>query len=68
MLSPSSLTIDLSRYRNNLDILRKHLSPGTRFCAVVKAEAYGHGLVPIARVAEQAGVDALGVVDNEEIA
>ena len=68
MLTPSRLTIDLSRYRQNLEILRRHLSPGTRFCAVVKANAYGHGLVPIARAAEEAGVGALGVVDNGEVA
>ncbi|MFH1743873.1 MAG: alanine racemase [bacterium] len=66
MFFPSTITIDLGRYRRNVEILRSRLSPGTRFCAVVKANAYGHGLVPIAQAAGQAGAEALGIVDNEE--
>jgi len=66
MLPPSVLTTNLGRYRRNIQILRSHLDPGTRFCAVVKANGYGHGLAPVALAAQEAGADALGIVDNRE--
>ena len=37
-----------------------------RAMAVVKADAYGHGMIPVARALEAAGVDAFGVADVEE--
>ncbi len=41
--------IDLDAIDRNLDVMRKHLKEGTPICAVVKADSYGHGAVPIAR-------------------
>ena len=54
------LEIDLDAYRHNLAVLRS-LAPDAAQLAVVKADAYGHGVVPIARTARDAGVDWLGV-------
>ncbi len=52
--------------QQNVQSLRSLLNPGTRFCAVVKANAYGHGLEQVARIASRAGVDAFGVDTIED--
>lgn len=53
--------VDLSAIRHNVSRFRRHVAPGCRLMAVVKAAAYGHGAVPTARAALQAGADWLGV-------
>ena len=47
------LEIDLDRLHDNLTQLRAHLAPGCEISAVVKANAYGQGAVPIARYQQQ---------------
>lgn len=44
--------IDLGAVRNNFLAMKKKLRDGTKIIAVVKADGYGHGAVPIARMAE----------------
>jgi len=51
--------VDLKALKNNIKIIRK--DTGVRLMAVVKANGYGHGYMPIARIAEEAGVDWFGV-------
>ncbi|MBI5793677.1 alanine racemase [Candidatus Uhrbacteria bacterium] len=46
---------------NNIETLRSLLEDEARFCAVVKANAYGHGLTEVASIAARAGVDAFAV-------
>ena len=46
--------------------MRAQLGEGVRFLAVVKANAYGHGAVPVARAALEAGADMLAVAIPEE--
>ena len=46
---PNSITIDLSALVHNLDQIRKLAGEGARVMGVVKADAYGHGLLPISR-------------------
>jgi alanine racemase len=58
-------TVDLSAVRHNLRRVRE-LAPQSRVMAPVKADAYGHGAVEIARTLESAGVDALAVACMEE--
>jgi alanine racemase len=41
--------IDLHALRRNADALRAHSHGGTQLMAIVKANAYGHGMVPVAR-------------------
>jgi len=53
-----SVTIDIGALRHNLAVLRR-LAPKSRVMAVIKANAYGHGLVAVARALESA--DALAV-------
>ena len=58
--------IDLSAIRHNVGVMRGCLREGVRFLAVVKANAYGHGAVPVARAALSAGADCLAVAIPEE--
>ena len=50
--------IRLGAIRHNLDAIQKN-APGARIMAVVKANAYGHGLVPVSRALR--GVDSVAV-------
>lgn len=54
--------INLTQLNNNANVIRNKLKPVTKFMAVVKGDAYGHGLVPIAQALEKCKCDALGVV------
>lgn len=53
--------IDSSALTNNISVIRKHIGNGVGVMAVVKANAYGHGAVGIAEIAEKAGVEYFGV-------
>ncbi|MGI8911272.1 MAG: alanine racemase [Rubrobacteraceae bacterium] len=57
--------IDLEAVRHNVRVL-KHRASGARLMAVVKADAYGHGVLPVSRAALEAGADSLAVVTAEE--
>jgi len=56
--------IDLDRLSSNINRLKD--AAGTSLMAVVKADAYGHGLVEVGLAAEKAGADWLGVALLEE--
>ncbi|MEM7167767.1 MAG: alanine racemase [Planctomycetota bacterium] len=58
--------IDLRALRRNLEFCRQAVRPGCKILGVVKADAYGHGAVPIADALEQAGIAMLGVGDSHE--
>ena len=58
--------IDLEAIRNNVRVMRAHTAGGAKLLAVVKADAYGHGSVPVARAALEAGADMLAVAIPEE--
>lgn len=58
--------IDLSALTHNVRVIKGCLRRGTQFAAVVKKNAYGHGLVPIARALVSTGVDYLAVYSLEE--
>lgn len=60
------LDIDLGGLAHNINALRRGLRPGVRLMAVLKADAYGHGAVEIARRAAACGVDAFAVATLEE--
>ena len=53
--------IDLDNLEYNYRSIRAHLRPGTRFLGVVKADAYGHGAVPVAKTLEEIGCEYLAV-------
>ncbi|MET7457038.1 alanine racemase [Streptomyces sp. NPDC005574] len=57
--------IDLDALRANVRTLRA-LAPGAALMAVVKSDAYGHGALPCARAAVEAGASWLGTATPEE--
>jgi alanine racemase len=62
---PAWAEVDLSAVRHNVALLRRCASPAA-LCAVVKADAYGHGAVPVARAAVEAGAAGLAVAMADE--
>ena len=58
--------IDLSALSHNVAVIRKRLRHGSIFMAVIKKNAYGHGVIPIARHLVSIGVDNLAVYSLEE--
>ena len=64
--APSRALIDLKAYTHNLDAVRRLAGEHTHVMAVVKAGAYGHGMVPIARKAIEWGAEMLGAATVEE--
>ena len=61
---PSRIVVDLDAIGHNLQAIRTRV--GVPVMAIVKANAYGHGLVPVARHLQAQGVDQLGVAFVEE--
>jgi alanine racemase len=57
--------VDLDAVAHNVRALRQLVAPA-RFCAVVKADGYGHGAVPVSRAALAAGADWLAVAQVDE--
>ena len=58
-----SATIDTGALNHNLERVR-HWAPRSRVMAVIKANAYGHGLVCVARALEAADAFAVARVDE----
>lgn len=66
MLRATRTEISLPNLEHNIAAIRKRLRPETKFLAVVKANAYGHGLEEVARYVCAHGADYLGVAIAEE--
>ena len=64
-MRPSFIEVDLSILKHNLKLIREHID-NRPVMAVVKSNAYGHGLVRVAHLYEQLGVNSLGVALLEE--
>lgn len=62
----SWVEIDLNAIRHNASTVKHRLNPGTRLMAVVKADAYGHGAVQVAKTALNSGAEYLGVATVDE--
>ena len=58
--------INLTALQQNVDAVRRHLPRGLKMMGLVKANAYGHGLVDIAQALVRYGIDYLGVGFVEE--
>ena len=63
---PSELTVDLVAYSANLSFVRDQVPDDCGVLAVVKANAYGLGAVPVAMKALEAGARMLGVATVDE--
>ena len=64
--APTWAEINLDNIKFNLNNIKKLLKKDTKVCGIVKANAYGHGSVMIAKLLEQENVDYLGVARLEE--
>jgi len=64
MTNRAEAIVDLSAIRANVALLKE--KAGVDLLAVVKADAYGHGLVPVAKAALEGGANWLGVALLEE--
>ena len=63
---PTWADISLATLRQNFRIVQKHVGAGATVCAVVKADAYGHGAVECSRALEAEGARWLGVTSLDE--
>ncbi len=63
---PTVAEIDLAALAYNYRQIEKRISPGAKILGVVKADAYGHGAVPVSRKLERLGVEYLGVAMSDE--
>ncbi|HHY06682.1 MAG TPA: alanine racemase [Clostridia bacterium] len=63
---PCWVEVDLEALRHNYEIVRQKIGPAVKLLGVVKADAYGHGIVPVSRLWEEMGIDMLGVTTVEE--
>jgi len=66
-MSPAraEIVVDLAAIRANITTLRRLVAP-VAMMAVVKADGYGHGMLPAARAAREAGAEWLGVATIDE--
>jgi alanine racemase len=66
MLYQTHVQVHLDNIRFNLEGVRKTVGDHRKILIAVKANAYGHGAVPISKLAEAAGMDWLGVATVPE--
>ena len=58
--------VSLDAISHNVRVIRQRIGEGRRVLAVIKANAYGHGAVPVGRRLESDGIDLIGVAFPEE--
>jgi alanine racemase len=63
---PTVGEVDLGALEFNYWQIRKRIPKGVKMLAVVKADAYGHGAIPVSLKLEKLGVEYLGVAIPEE--
>lgn len=63
---PTWAQVSLENLRYNFGVVQRHIGTGVTVCAVVKADAYGHGATECARALEQEGARWLGVTSLDE--
>ena len=63
---PITAEIDLTAFKNNIQEIRRIVRPETKIISVVKANAYGHGIVEMTKSALNFGADSLAVARTTE--
>ena len=63
---PTIAKVDLGAIKWNIKQIRSHMKNDKKLLAVVKADGYGHGAVPVANAAKEAGVDGFCVAILDE--
>ena len=64
-ITHTEIVVDLAAIRHNVRTLRELVAPA-QMMTVVKADGYGHGMLPVAAAAREAGADWLGVATVDE--
>lgn len=59
-------SVDLAALSQNYRSIRRFLTPGCRYLAIVKADGYGHGAATVASLLQKEGADWFGVATLEE--
>ena len=65
IVRPTLVEVDLNRLAQNFRAIRQHVAPA-RVMPILKANAYGHGLLRLAQLMESLGADYIGVAVLEE--
>ena len=65
-MKPTWAEVDFDKLAHNYHALRGLAPAGTKYLGLVKADAYGHGAVPVAKKLEELGADYLGVACLDE--
>jgi len=63
---PTWAEVNLDNMAYNFNQIKKALAPKTKIMVCVKADAYGHGLIPVSKKLVSCGVDYLGVASIDE--
>ncbi len=63
---PTWADVSLANLRHNFRVVNKHIGPSVTVCAVVKADAYGHGAVDCSKALEAEGATWFGVTSLDE--
>lgn len=65
-MRPTWAEIDLSAVRHNFRTMNRLVGPQTTVCAVIKADAYGHGIEHVAVALQKEGAEWMGVTSTDE--
>ncbi len=65
IVRPTLVEVDLKRLANNFQAIHQHVTPA-KVMPILKANAYGHGLLRVAQLMESLGADYIGVAVLEE--
>ena len=66
MFPPSYIELSRSALQNNIAFLREEVGPDVKISAVVKGNAYGHGIEEMVPMIEDTGIDHIGVYNADE--
>lgn len=60
------MEVNLQNLRHNYNAIKEHVGPGPQIMAVIKADAYGHGVIPVARALLEEGCQRFAVATPDE--
>ena len=66
MIATSTLEISAKAYRQNIRYIRSEIGPKPTISAVVKGNAYGHGISQMVEIAEKAGIRHFSTFSSDE--
>jgi len=66
MHRPTRAVISLEAVRHNVRVIQEKIGQDRIVMAIVKADAYGHGMIPVAKAAFEAGAGWLGIATVDE--